>query len=143
VGRFVLRKDVLLNPASYKKLWEKGLPIKIKEMAFSRAMVLAPLAKARAAAKRLMGKPELSYIVRGYNELADKPVELDVFLSDSRAMSFIDRNFGADLAKLNPKIRVHRVYQADHTIQPLFAQDQFFALLRDAIARVARSARAA
>lgn len=144
VGKFVLRKDVLLNPASYKRLWKQGLPVKIREMAFSRAMLLAPLAKVRAAAKRLLGRPdEPSYIVRGYNELADKPVEIDMFLSDSRSMSFIDRHFGADLAKLNPKVRVHRVYQADHTIQPLFAQDRFFALLREAITRVARAARAA
>ena len=143
VGKLVLRKDVLLNPESYKRLWEKGLPNKIRDMVFSRAMVLAPLAKARAAAKRLIGKPEPNYIVRGYNELADKGIEIDVFLSDSRAMSFIDRNFGADLAKLNPKVRVHRVYQADHTIQPLFAQDRFFALVREAIARVSRVARAA
>ena len=143
VGKWVLRKEVLLNPASYKKLWEKGLPSRFREMAFSRSMVLAPLAKARAAAKRLIGKPEQSYIVRGYNELANKPCEIDVFLSDSRSMSFIDRHFGADLAKLNPKVRVHRVYQADHTIQPLFAQDRFFELLREAIARVSRAARAA
>jgi pimeloyl-ACP methyl ester carboxylesterase len=143
VGKFVLRKDVLLNPASYKRLWKQGLPPKIREMAFSRAMVLAPLAKVRAVAKRLIGKPEESYIVRGYNELANKPVEIDMFLSDSRSMSFIDRHFGAELEKLDPKVRVHRVYQADHTIQPLFAQDRFFELLREAILRVARAARAA
>jgi pimeloyl-ACP methyl ester carboxylesterase len=142
VGKTLLRKEVLLNLESYKKLWKKGLPVRFREMAFSRAMLLAPLARVRAMAKRLVGKPEESYIVRGYNELADKPCEIDVFLSDSRAMSFIDRHFGADLAKLNPKVRVHRVYQADHTIQPLFAQDRFFALLREAITRVSRTARA-
>lgn len=142
VGRFALRKEVLLNPASYKRLWKQGLPPKIREFAFSRAMVLGPLAKARKMAMRLIGKTEQSYIVRGYNELANK-CEMDLFLSDSRSMSFIDRNFGADLAQLDPRIRVHRVYQADHTIQPLFAQDRFFALVSDALVRVARAARAA
>jgi pimeloyl-ACP methyl ester carboxylesterase len=137
VSEFALRKELLFNPASYKRLWKEGLPPKIREMAFSRSMLTAPLAKVRVAAKRLVGKPEEeSYIVRGYNGLPDKSCELDVFLSDSRAMSFIDRHFGADLAKMNPRVRVHRVYQADHTIQPLFAQDAFFALLRDAIARI-------
>jgi pimeloyl-ACP methyl ester carboxylesterase len=139
VGRFVLRRDVLLNPESYKKLWKQGLPPSIREKVFSRAMLTAPLAKVRGLAKRLIGKPEESYIVTGYNGLADKRVEVDVFLSDSRAMSFIDRHFGPDQAKLSPKIRVHRVYQADHTIQPVFAQDVFFALLRDAIARISRA----
>jgi pimeloyl-ACP methyl ester carboxylesterase len=138
VGKFALRKDVLLNPESYKKLWRQGLPPKIKEMMFSRAMLTAPLAKARAVAQRLMGKAEESYIVRWYNELPEKGCEVDLFLSDSRSISFIDRHFGADVAKLNPKIRVHRIYQADHTIQPLFAQELFFKLLREAIARVSR-----
>ena len=105
-------------------------------------MWLAPLNKARQIAKRLIGKPEQSYIVRGYNELSNK-CEMDLFLSDSRSMSFIDRNFGPDLAQMDPRIRVHRVYQADHTIQPLFAQDKFFGLICDAVARVSRSARAA
>lgn len=142
VSRFAFRKELLLNPASYKRLWKEGLPPKIREFAFSRAMWLAPLAKARKMAKRLIGKTEQSYIVRGYNELSNK-CEMDLFLSDSRSMSFIDRNFGPELAQLDSRIRVHRVYQADHTIQPLFAQDKFFDLICDAVARVSRSARAA
>jgi pimeloyl-ACP methyl ester carboxylesterase len=142
VSKFALRKEILLNPASYKRLWKEGLPPKIREFAFSRAMWMAPLNKARKMAKRLIGKPEQSYIVRGYNELANK-CEMDLFLSDSRSMSFIDRNFGPDLAQLDPRIRVHRVYQADHTIQPLFAQQKFFELICEALARVSRTARAA
>jgi alpha/beta superfamily hydrolase len=143
VSKFVLRKELLLNPNSYKRLWKEGLPPKIREMAFNRSMLTAPLAKVRAAVgKRLKGtKSEESYIVRGYNGLPDHGTELDVFLSDSRAMSFIDRHFGGDLAKMSPRVRVHRVYQADHTIQPLFAQDVFFGLLRDAIARVSLAAK--
>jgi pimeloyl-ACP methyl ester carboxylesterase len=139
VSKWALRPEVLLNPESYKKLWRQGLPPKIREMAFNRSMLTAPLAKVRSVAKRLMGRREESYIVTGYNGLPEKGCELDVFLSDSRAMSFIDRHFGADLKKMNPRVRVHRVYQADHTIQPLFAQDVFFGLLRDAIARISRA----
>jgi hypothetical protein len=139
VSKFALRKEVLFNPASYKRLWKQGLPPKIREMAFSWSMLTAPLAKARAVAKRLIGKSEESYIVRGYNGLPEKGCELDVFVSDSRSTAFVDRHFGANLAKMSPTVRVHRVKQADHTIQPLFAQDLFFALLRDAIARVSRA----
>jgi len=142
VSKFALRKEILLNPASYKRLWKEGLPPKIREFAFSRAMWMAPLNKVRRMAKKLLGKPEQRYIVRGYNELANK-CEMDLFLSDSRSMSFIDRNFGPDLAQLDSRIRVHRVYQADHTIQPMFAQDKFFDLISDAVARVSRTARAA
>jgi len=134
VAKFALRKKLLLDPASYKRLWKEGLPPGIRKFAFSRAMWEAPLAKLTSLAKRAIGKREESYIVRGYNGLPEKGVELDVFLSDSRAMSFIDRHFAGN--KMSPKIRVHRVYQADHTIQPLFAQDVFFGVLREAVARV-------
>jgi pimeloyl-ACP methyl ester carboxylesterase len=143
VSKFVFRKELLLNPESYKRLWKQGLPPRIRELAFSRAMFLAPLARGRAVVKRLLGRVEPSYIVRGYNGLVDKPCEIDVFLSDSRSMSFMDRNFGNDQAKLDRRIRVHRVYQADHTIQPLFAQELFFEVLRDAVTRVSRAPSAA
>lgn len=134
VKTFALRKERLLDPAMYKKLWREGLPPKIKEFAFSKAMITAPLAKLTSLAKRVVGKQEESYIVQGYNGLPERGTELDVFLSDSRAMSFVDRHFAGN--KMSPKVRVHRVYQADHTIQPLFAQDVFFGVLREALARV-------
>jgi dienelactone hydrolase len=135
--KFGLRKDLWLNPDSYRRLLREGLPPHIRKALFSRAVLLAPLRKLPALVKRAATKGEPSYIVKGFNELAQKPVEIDVFLSDGDlSVDFIERHFGADRAKLRRDIRVHRVYHADHTIRPFHAQERFFEVLRAAVARI-------
>jgi alpha/beta superfamily hydrolase len=139
-AKFALRKDLWLNPDSYRRLLKGKLPPNIKQALFSRAIILTPLRKLGSLLKRAT-KPrgaEESYIVKGFNDLAKKPVEIDIFLSDGDlSVNFIERHFGADTAKLDRGIRVHRVYHADHTLRPLHAQDHFFDVLRAAIDRVA------
>jgi pimeloyl-ACP methyl ester carboxylesterase len=141
VLKFALRKELWLDPESYRKIFKGKLPPHIKEAIFSGAVVLTPLRKLKSLLMRATkpaAAPQESYIVRGFNELAKKPVEIDIFLSDGDlSVNFIERHFGADHAKLDPGIRVHRVYHADHTIRPLHAQNHFLEILRAAIARVA------
>ncbi|MGZ3439621.1 MAG: hypothetical protein ACXVDD_08895, partial [Polyangia bacterium] len=140
VLKFALRKELWLNPDSYRRLFKGKLPPNIKQAIFSRAIVLTPLRKIASLVKRASTprRVEESYIVRGFNDLAKKPVEIDVFLSDGDlSVNFIERHFGADLSKLDSGIRVHRVYHADHTLRPLHAQDHFFEVLRAAVDRIA------
>ena len=77
----------------------------------------------------------------GFRTLAQKPVEIDIFLSmeDDIAVSFLERHFGVGLVDFEREhLRVHRVPHADHTIRPLFAQERFFELVRAALARLTR-----
>ena len=140
VLKFARRKDLWLNPDSYRRLLKGKLPPNIKHALLSGAAVMAPLRKIASLAKRATkpnGKGE-SYIVRGFNDLAKKPVEIDIFLSDGDlSVNFIERHFGADFSKLDRGIRVHRVYHADHTLRPLHSQEHFFEVLRAAVDRVA------
>lgn len=139
-AKFALRKELWLNPDSYRRLLKGKLPPNIKQALFSRAIVLTPLRKLASLVKRAtrLSRAEESYIVRGFNDLAKKPVEIDIFLSDGDlSVNFIERHFGADVGKLDRGIRVHRVYHADHTLRPLHAQEHFFDVLRAAIDRIA------
>ena len=141
VLKFALRKELWLNPESYRKILKGKVPPQIKEAIFSGAVVMTTLRKIKSLLVRVTkpsAGPQESYIVRGFNELAKKPVEIDIFLSDGDlSVNFIERHFGADHAKLDRGIRVHRVYHADHTIRPLHAQNHFLEVLRAAIDRVA------
>ncbi|HEY2748337.1 MAG TPA: alpha/beta fold hydrolase [Polyangia bacterium] len=141
VLKFALRKELWLNPESYRRLWKGKLPPNIKQAIMSGAVVTTPLRKIKSLLMRATkptAAPQESYIVRGYNELAAKPVEIDVFLSDGDlSVNFIERHFGPDLKKLDRRIRVHRVYHADHTLRPLHAQEHFFEVLRAAVDRIA------
>jgi len=140
VLKFALRKELWLNRDSYRRLLKGKLPPNIKQALFSRAVVVTPLRKLASLVKRATRRNDVeeSYIVRGFNELAKKPVEIDVFLSDGDlSVNFIERHFGADLGKLDRGIRVHRVYHADHTLRPLHAQNHFCEVLRAAVDRIA------
>jgi pimeloyl-ACP methyl ester carboxylesterase len=143
VLKFALRKDLWLNPDSYRRLLKGKLPPNIKQALFSRAVVLTPLRKVTSLLKRATkpSAPQENYIVRGFNDLTKKPVEIDIFLSDGDlSVNFIERHFGADLGKLDRGIRVHRVYHADHTLRPLHAQNHFCEVLRAAVDRIAPEA---
>jgi pimeloyl-ACP methyl ester carboxylesterase len=139
VMKFGLRREVWMNRDSYRRLWKVGLPPRMREMIFSRAVLLAPARKLASLVKRraLTGEPD--YVVEGYNDLARKPVEIDIFLSEGDlSVNFMERHFGSGLAKLDrERIRVHRVHHTDHTIRALFAQELFFEILRAALARIA------
>jgi pimeloyl-ACP methyl ester carboxylesterase len=139
--KFALRKELWTNLDSYRRLWREGLNPKMRKMLFSRAVLLAPLAKISSVVKARLKRNEPNYVVEGYNGLARRSVEIDIFLSEGdRSVSFLERHFGADLAKLSPqRIRVHRVHHTDHTIRALSAQDEFVKVLRQAVARVSTS----
>ena len=139
--KFGFRKELWLNPNSYRRLLKAGLSPKLRKMIFSRAVLLAPLRKIRSLLTRTATKGEPNYIVKGYNELAQKPVEIDIFLSEKDlSVNFMERHFGPDLGKLSREhIRVHRVHHTDHTIRALFAQERFFEVLRAAVARIGGS----
>jgi len=138
--KFALRKELWLNPENYRKLWKVGLSPHMRQVLLSRAVLTAPLAKLVSLVKSKMGMQteEPDYVVTGFNDLAKKPVEIDIFLSvGDLSVNFIERHFGADLAKLGrDHIYVHRVHHTDHTIRALFAQEYFFEVLRGALARI-------
>jgi len=139
--KFGLRKDLWLNPDSYRRLLKGGLSPQMRKVIFSRAVLLAPLRKLRGLLSRVKAVgDEPNYIVKGFNDLARKAVEIDVFLSQGDlSVNFLERHFGADLAKLSrERIRVHRVHHTDHTIRALFAQERFFEILRAALARISK-----
>jgi pimeloyl-ACP methyl ester carboxylesterase len=138
--KFALRKDLWMNPDSYRKLWKVGLSPEMRKVLLSRAVLLAPLNMLASLVRRKAGggSEEPDYVVSGFNELAQRPVEIDIFLSQGDlSVNFLERHFGADLAKLSREhIRVHRVHHTDHTIRALFAQERFFEILRAALARI-------
>lgn len=142
VMKFGLRKKLWLDPASYRRLFKGGLSPQMRRALSGRALLLAPLRAMRSLLKRVTAKgDEPDYVVKGYNELAKKPVEIDIFLSETDlSVHFMERHFGPDLAKLGREhVRVHRVHHTDHTIRALFAQDRFFEILRSAVERIAKA----
>jgi hypothetical protein len=106
-----------------------------------REMLRSPLGTVSALFKRVTAKDDPDYVVEGFNELAKKPVEIDIFLSETDlSVNFMERHFGPDLAKLGrDHIRVHRVHHTDHTIRALFAQKRFFEILRASLERIAKA----
>jgi hypothetical protein len=137
-AKFAFRKELWLNLDNYKRLFKVGLSPQMRKVIFSRATVTAPIKKLYTLVKSRLSPNGPSYIVTGYNELAEKKgVAIDVFLSQGDlSVNFIERHFGPDLAKLSRAVRVHRVEHTDHTIRALHAQEHFFEVLRAAVARV-------
>ncbi len=137
--KFGLRKELWTNLDNYRRLFKVGLSPQMRKVIFSSAVLLSPLRKLVSLVKSKVQRGDPDYVVKGFNELAQKPVEIDVFLSQGDlSVNFLERHFGPDLAKLGrDRIRVHRVHHTDHTIRSLFAQEQFFEVLRAALARIA------
>ncbi|MBS0583728.1 MAG: hypothetical protein JSS42_11565 [Proteobacteria bacterium] len=136
--KFARRRDLWLNPQSFRKLLKGKLPPNIKEAFRSGAFLLAPWRKLNTLIKRPVKSAEDDYVVRGYNDLAKRPIAIDIFLSDGDySVNFLERHFGAGFERLDQSIRVHRVYHADHTIRPFHAQEHFFQVLRAAVDRIA------
>lgn len=141
--KFARRTDLWLNPESFRKLLKGKLPPNIKAAFKGGAFLSAPWRKLGGLIKRPVKTAEEDYVVRGYNDLAKRPTAIDIFLSDGdQSVDFLERHFGAGFKKLDPSIRVHRVYHADHTIRPFHAQEHFLQVLRAAVDRVADHAQA-
>jgi hypothetical protein len=138
--KFALRKELWLNPDSYRRLLKGELSPQMRRVLTSRAVLLSPFRAIRSLFDRETVEDKPDYVVDGFNDLAKRPVEIDVFLSETDAsVNFMERHFGQDLAKLEREhIRVHRVHHTDHTIRALFAQERFFEILRASAGRIAK-----
>ena len=127
-----LRNELWANPKSYLRLFESGLPMNMLKLLFSRAVLTAPF-------RRKAGKDEPDYVVSGFYGLAQKPVDIDVFLSEGDlSVLFMERHFGPGLVGFErEQLRVHRVHNTDHTLRALFSQERFFEVMRAALGRIA------
>jgi dienelactone hydrolase len=101
-----------------------------------------PVGKALRASLRRGRSPVAvgdNYVVEGFHGLADKPVEIDIFLSEGDgSVRFLERFAGRGLPGFeNEHLRVRRIPHSDHTLRQLYAQDQFRETLRNALGRVA------
>jgi alpha/beta superfamily hydrolase len=138
--KFGIRKSLWLNPDNYRRFLRGEMSPQMRKVLSSRAVLLAPLLAIRSLWRRATARDTPDYVVEGFNGLAKKPVEIDMFLSETDlSVNFMERHFGRDLAKLGrERIRVHRVHHTDHTIRALFAQERFFEILRASVERVAK-----
>ncbi len=136
-SNWALRKDLWMNPKSYLRLLRGELPTKkMLKAVFSPATLSALLRPKKA------DESGPSYVVTGFHDLANKPVEIDIFISvGDSSVPFLERHFGVGLPNFDREhLRLHREHNTDHTIRALFAQDRFFQLLRKSLARVAGTA---
>ena len=128
------RRELWTDPDAYLRTLKGEFPLrKVLEVSYYRL-------KGLLSFQRKPGQNERSYVYTGIQKLADKPVDIDIFLSgqDVNAISFLERHFGVGLTDLDREhLRLHRVPNTDHTIRPLFGQARFFKVLRSSLARIA------
>jgi dienelactone hydrolase len=132
-----LRRELWTDPQAYLRAFKGEFPLrKLLKVSYIRAKDALSFNNAQAR-----GEP--SYVVTGFHTLAEKPVDIDIFMSgeDVHCRTFLERHFGVGLADFEREhLRLHREPNADHTIRPLYAQEHFFDLLRTALKRIAKNA---
>ena len=126
------RKELWTDPDAYLRTLKGEFPLrKVLEVSYYRL-------KGLFSFQRTPDR-ERSYVYTGIQKLAEKPVDIDIFLSgqDVNAISFLERHFGVGMTDFDREhLRLHRVPNTDHTIRPLFAQARFFEVLRSSLARI-------
>lgn len=130
-----LRRELWTDPSAYLRALRGEFPLR----KFLRVLSIRVKDALSFGGKRNQGEP--SYVVTGFRTLAEKPVEIDIFMSgeDVHCRTFLERHFGAGLVDFDREhLRLHREPNADHTIRPLYAQEHFFDLLRTALERIAK-----